>query len=154
MLMNTQMSEKLQLTTCSWSEAKGSIPSVPPASLCQMHFMSCLTLSNCLYCHAVCACVQYVWIFLCLCVCVWLRWCLQSLPQVCGVHFFLSVITCVLVLELGKWCAENEPGVGEPTWGYQGYQIESSPQTWLIYIIWWYHSHRLTARVMNGSRRR
>lgn len=71
--------------------------------------------------------------------------------KIISVKTFVFVIVCAT--KVPKMCLCGEACV-QNTWGYQGYQIESSPQTWLICIIWWYHSQRLAARMMNGTRRR
>lgn len=85
-----------------------------------MHLMASLTLSNCLYFHTVCACVEYVWIFLSVCLHACTQTALMSAEpaiNVCCTIFFLFVITCVLVLELG---AKNEYVLGSRVLAYLG----------------------------------
>lgn len=66
------------------------------------------------------------------------------------VHVFLPHLLSD-VPKMGMWWGVwlfTVPGVTKVT------KLNRPPQTWLIYIIWWYHSQRLMARVMNGIRRR
>lgn len=67
-----------------------------------------------------------------------------------NVHVFLPHLLSD-VPKMGMWWGVwlfTVPGVTKVT------KLNRPPQTWLIYIIWWYHSQRLMARVMNGIRRR
>lgn len=83
-----------------------------------MHWMASLTLSNCLYFHTVCACVEYVWIFLSACLHACTQTALMSEEPAINVLCTIFFVCDYMCFSIGTWCQKwvcvGEPGFSLP----------------------------------------